>query len=380
MRTGRDTRRGCTPARRWRSWRRSSPIPSSNSFHYSFENVGQSVVRADDLGRTLELPLHLQRLAVHGRARRTTSNCSCACRSWSSLSVLVAAILYDRPFGWKVYRTILFVPYVLSIPMVGVVFGYLLEYNGNVNVLLRDAGLGGLAKDWLGTPGWALPTIMFVIIWKELGFGIVLCNARLSSADEAVLRGGARRWRRLVAVALARDAAAARAGARVLRRRRVHQHALVGLRLRVRDDARRPAEQHGRQRVLHLPAGVPEQRDRRRRRGGRHAARHRLRADRARASGPTRRSRAMATSEPRRRARPRVRRRRDDGSRSARWPGTRCCSRSPRSRSSRSTSWSRARSRRTTSSPATSSACPHHVVLSHAARGSSRAATSTAGC
>jgi ABC-type sugar transport system permease subunit len=101
------------------------------------------------------------------------------------LSIVLSAILYDRPRGWRVYRTILFVPYVLSIPVVGVVYGYLFQYNGSVNNLLRDAGLGRIAQDWLGKPSWALPTIMFVIIWKELGFGIVLCLARLMSLDEA---------------------------------------------------------------------------------------------------------------------------------------------------------------------------------------------------
>jgi putative chitobiose transport system permease protein len=179
--------------------------PLFQLFHDSFENVGQSsyvpttwaglsnyrYIYSDSLftgalQNNLELFLCVPVLVV--------------------LSVLVAAILHDRPFGWKTYRTILFVPYVLSIPMVGVVFGYLLEYNGNVNVMLRDAGLGRLAKDWLGTPGWALPTIMFVIIWKELGFGIVLCNARLSSADEAVFEAarvdGAGWWQSLWHVTL----------------------------------------------------------------------------------------------------------------------------------------------------------------------------------
>jgi putative chitobiose transport system permease protein len=174
--------------------------PLIQLFHYSFENVGQSAyvpttwaglsnyryIYSDSLftgalQNNLELFLCVPVLVV--------------------LSVIVAAILHDRPFGWKAYRTILFVPYVLSIPMVGVVFGYLLEYNGNVNVLLRDGGLGGLARDWLGSPAYALPTIMFVIVWKELGFGIVLCNARLSSADEAVFEAarvdGASWWQSL---------------------------------------------------------------------------------------------------------------------------------------------------------------------------------------
>jgi ABC-type sugar transport system permease subunit len=115
------------------------------------------------------------------------------------LSVLLSALIFDRPKGWKVYRTVIFVPYVLSIPVVGVVFGYMFQLNGLVNSTLRGVGLGFAAQDWLGSPTWALPTIMFVIIWKELGFGVILCVARLSSTDEQLFEAarvdGAGWWR-----------------------------------------------------------------------------------------------------------------------------------------------------------------------------------------
>lgn len=115
------------------------------------------------------------------------------------LSAIIAALLFDQPRGWKAYRTILFVPFILSIPVVGIVFGYIFEYNGVLNVWLRSMGLDLLARDWLGSPAWAMPTIMFVIIWKELGFGIVLCLARLTSVSEEYFESarvdGARWWR-----------------------------------------------------------------------------------------------------------------------------------------------------------------------------------------
>ncbi|MFO1047343.1 MAG: sugar ABC transporter permease [Geminicoccaceae bacterium] len=101
-----------------------------------------------------------------------------------ALSVILSAVLFERPRGWRIYRTILFVPYVLSIPTVGFVFGYIFQYQGALNAILRAGGLGGLAVDWLGSPTWAMRTIMFVIVWKELGFGIILCLARLMSVSE----------------------------------------------------------------------------------------------------------------------------------------------------------------------------------------------------
>jgi raffinose/stachyose/melibiose transport system permease protein len=117
------------------------------------------------------------------------------------LSVILAALLFDRPRGWKIYRTLLFLPYILSIPVVGVVFSYLFTYNGSANETLRGLGLGFMAKDWLGSTTWALPTIMFVIVWKELGFGVIICLARLMSVNEEYFEAarvdGARWWRRL---------------------------------------------------------------------------------------------------------------------------------------------------------------------------------------
>jgi len=123
-----------------------------------------------------------------------------------ALSVILSAVLFDRPRGWRIYRTLLFVPYVLSIPVVGVVFGYVFQYQGVFNTILRGLGLDLLAKDWIGSPRWALPTIMFVIIWKELGFGVVLCLARLMSVNESYFEAarvdGARWWRILWHVTL----------------------------------------------------------------------------------------------------------------------------------------------------------------------------------
>jgi ABC-type sugar transport system permease subunit len=100
------------------------------------------------------------------------------------LSLIISTVLYERIRGWRVYRTIIFVPYIISVPVVGIVFTYLLGLRGVINSLLRATGMGILAQDWLGNPQLAIYTIMGIVIWKELGFGIVLFLARLMSVDE----------------------------------------------------------------------------------------------------------------------------------------------------------------------------------------------------
>jgi ABC-type sugar transport system permease subunit len=100
------------------------------------------------------------------------------------MGLVLAVILFEGIGGWQVYRSILFMPYILAIPVVGIVFSYFFQLNGILNTFLRAAGLEVLAADWLGSSRFALWTVMGVIIWKEFGFGVVLFLARLMSVDE----------------------------------------------------------------------------------------------------------------------------------------------------------------------------------------------------
>lgn len=100
------------------------------------------------------------------------------------LALLLAVFLFERIKGWRFYRTTLFLPYLLPIAAVGLVFSYIFQLSGVLNDFLEAIGAGVLAQDWLGSTTLALPTVMFVIIWKEAGFGIVLFLARLMSVEE----------------------------------------------------------------------------------------------------------------------------------------------------------------------------------------------------
>ena len=101
-----------------------------------------------------------------------------------SLALLLAVFLFERIIGWRLYRTTLFLPYLLPITAVGLVFSYIFQLSGVLNEFLKAVGAGALAQDWLGSTTLALPTVMFVIIWKEVGFGVVLFLARLMSVEE----------------------------------------------------------------------------------------------------------------------------------------------------------------------------------------------------
>jgi ABC-type sugar transport system permease subunit len=115
------------------------------------------------------------------------------------LALLFSVLLFEALKGWRFHRATIFLPYVLPIPVVAVIFGQMLQLDGLVNKALRGAGLGRIAYDWLGQPGWALWTMTGVIVWKELGFGVILFLARLLSLPaetfEAARIDGARFFR-----------------------------------------------------------------------------------------------------------------------------------------------------------------------------------------
>jgi ABC-type sugar transport system permease subunit len=102
------------------------------------------------------------------------------------VSICLAILLFETKRGLRGYRAALFFPYILPIPVVGVVFGELLQLNGGLNKALQSVGLGHFAADWLGDPSRALWTMGAIIVWKEVGFGIVLFLARLMSLSSEV--------------------------------------------------------------------------------------------------------------------------------------------------------------------------------------------------
>jgi len=124
------------------------------------------------------------------------------------LGLVVAAALFDylgKRFGPRtasVLRACLYLPQVMPLAVMGVVWGWILAPEGGVlNSALRDVGLGSLAHDWLGDPKTALYAIMGVLVWIQIGFPLVVFMAALQRIDpvlyEAAELDGASWSRRL---------------------------------------------------------------------------------------------------------------------------------------------------------------------------------------
>lgn len=118
----------------------------------------------------------------------------------TAVALLIALLLFEGTRGWRLYRVLVFLPYLIPATAIGLSFSFLLQQRGIVNSLLHGVGLGFLAMDWLGDPSWVLPTIGGVLVWAQLGFGVIIFAAALDAVptelSEAAMVDGATRWQR----------------------------------------------------------------------------------------------------------------------------------------------------------------------------------------
>ena len=97
------------------------------------------------------------------------------------------------------YRTVFFMPTVLSVVIIGFVWNLILNPLWGVSKTLLDlVQLGFLFKPWLGNASTALTTISFISIWQFIGIPMILFYAALIAIPDEVLEAayvdGATAW------------------------------------------------------------------------------------------------------------------------------------------------------------------------------------------
>ena len=105
---------------------------------------------------------------------------------WITVSLVLALLIHAEVPGWKFFRMAFFLPSVLSPVIVGTLFTALLRYDGPVNRALELVGLDTLARDWLGNPHTALPTLTLVILWCIFGHGVIVFLAGLAAVPREI--------------------------------------------------------------------------------------------------------------------------------------------------------------------------------------------------
>jgi multiple sugar transport system permease protein len=122
------------------------------------------------------------------------------------VSLGLALLLNNKLRGVAFFRTAAFFPYITSIVAIAVVWNLLFspEY-GPINEFLRFIGIQN-PPGWLTSPEWAMPAVVIVSTWRDMGYYMILFLAGLQTVPrelhEAARVDGASVWQRFVNVTL----------------------------------------------------------------------------------------------------------------------------------------------------------------------------------
>src|SRR5680860_299338 len=96
------------------------------------------------------------------------------------IALLLALALNTRIKGRGIFRTIYFVPVVMSWVVVSVIWKLIFHRNGLMNSMFLDP-LGFSPRNWLTDINLAADSIVIMSVWKELGFFMVIFLAGLQA-------------------------------------------------------------------------------------------------------------------------------------------------------------------------------------------------------
>lgn len=115
-----------------------------------------------------------------------------------ALALVTAYVLNEDLRGSVVFKVIFFVPVVLSVVSISIIWSYLLDtQHGLINWLLSHFGIPKIA--WLFDAGWIKWGISLMVVWQGSAFGTIVYYAALQGIPEQLYEvatlDGATRWK-----------------------------------------------------------------------------------------------------------------------------------------------------------------------------------------
>lgn len=103
------------------------------------------------------------------------------------LGLILAALTSAVPWrAMPVIRTILFLPQILPLVAVGVVWKWIYGEDGPLNQMLRAVGLGSLARAWLGDFTYAFPAVGLIGTWVSTGLCFLLLLSGIGKIEPSL--------------------------------------------------------------------------------------------------------------------------------------------------------------------------------------------------
>ncbi len=121
------------------------------------------------------------------------------------ISFMIGYFLNLKLPGHRVFRVIMFIPALISLSSLGMMFIAVLGPVGLINGVLESLGFPDAANAWLADSKTALLCVIGVSIWSGTGFNSVLFAARLSAISDDIFAAadldGANHWHKMWRVA-----------------------------------------------------------------------------------------------------------------------------------------------------------------------------------
>ncbi len=107
----------------------------------------------------------------------------------NTVSLGLAILLNRKTRMTHIYRTIIFLPVVISAVATGIIWVLMLDPQiGVINPVLEDIGLASLQQGWQSDPDWAMKTVYLVQFWQWNGMAVVLYLAGLQNVPDELLQ------------------------------------------------------------------------------------------------------------------------------------------------------------------------------------------------
>ena len=98
----------------------------------------------------------------------------------------IAFLLNEKVAGWKIFRSIYFLPTAISWVVIGMVSMRFFAQEGLLNELLRAFGLGFIKTDFLSSEKGALFAVAITFIWSMVGTNSIIFLTGMATLDQSL--------------------------------------------------------------------------------------------------------------------------------------------------------------------------------------------------
>ena len=149
-------------------------VPTIGSVYYSFTNWDGISPKMNFIG--LQNYIEIFTSARFGNALKNTIVLTIFVSVLENVFALALALLVDKVIKAKnFFRSIFYIPVLVSGIVSGFIWKVMYNYNfGVINSLLKGIGLENLTQDWLGDTRFTLIAIGVVLVWKGVGYYMII--------------------------------------------------------------------------------------------------------------------------------------------------------------------------------------------------------------